>query len=133
MPENLRRFEAVDLFGRVWQVEFRWHQNAISIRHGDAVDCKYYLSCGEERREFAIALPLADLERVARARGRSVSDAWCMRLAALHLRGLIEEWRDMERKMVVVSPAELDRLSLALQAEDGAAAPGGLRFPAVPA
>ena len=36
MPENFRAFEAgPDPFGQTWQVEFRWIQNAISIRHAD--------------------------------------------------------------------------------------------------
>ena len=50
MPENYRRFSVNDPFGRTWDVEFRWQQNAISIRHADAIDCKYYISAGEERR-----------------------------------------------------------------------------------
>ena len=45
-----------DPFGRLWQAEFRWHQNAISIRHCDAVDCKYHLSCEDEKREVVVAL-----------------------------------------------------------------------------
>ena len=44
MSENVRRFTAgPDPFGRVWEVEFKWHQTAISIRHADTVDVKYLL------------------------------------------------------------------------------------------
>ena len=59
MSENLRRFSVNDPFGRCWDAEFRWQQNAISIRHADAIDCKYYVSTGEERRELVVSLPHA--------------------------------------------------------------------------
>src|ERR1700704_7030 len=59
MPENLRRFEAgPDPFGRTWEVEFRWLQTGISIRHADTVDVKFILwTEGEEKQEKIIALP----------------------------------------------------------------------------
>ena len=39
---NYRMFEAgPDPFGRHWQVEFRWLQTGISIRHADTVDVKF--------------------------------------------------------------------------------------------
>ncbi len=42
MPDNFRRFQAgPDPFGRVWEVEFRWLQTGISIRHADTVDVKF--------------------------------------------------------------------------------------------
>jgi hypothetical protein len=42
MADNSRRFEAgPDPFGRTWQVEFRWLQTGISIRHADTVDVKF--------------------------------------------------------------------------------------------
>ncbi len=67
----MRRFQVADPFGRTWDVEFRWQQNAISIRHADAVDCKYYISCGDEKRELVVALRHPDLLRVAAERGSS--------------------------------------------------------------
>lgn len=121
MQENLRNFAVTDPFGREWQVEFRWHQNAISIRHADAVDCKYYLSCGGESRELIIALPHAALLRAAEKTGRELTDAWCMRLAARHLRHMISTWEDMERTIVTVTPSELDAHAAALAAADAAA------------
>ncbi len=111
MTENLRRFEVTDPFGRAWDVEFRWQQNAISIRHCDAVDCKYYLTSGDEKREVVIALMHADLLRVAAERGREVTDAWCIRLAHRRLRHMISTWEDMEKTVVSVPPADLDRYS----------------------
>ena len=42
MVENFRKFNAgPDPFGRTWNVEFRWLQTAISIRHADTVDVKF--------------------------------------------------------------------------------------------
>src|SRR5690606_21714904 len=38
MADNLRSFQAgPDPFGRMWNVEFRWLQTGISIRHADTV------------------------------------------------------------------------------------------------
>ncbi len=107
MMVNLRQFEVTDPFGREWRAEFRWQQNAISIRHCDAVDCKYYLTSGEEKREIVVALMHADLMAVAGAEGREVTDPWCMGLAGLHLRHMIATWEDMEKAIAVVVPAAL--------------------------
>ena len=42
MVENFRRFQAgPDPFGRTWEVEYRWLQTGISIRHADTVDVKF--------------------------------------------------------------------------------------------
>lgn len=115
MPENFRRFEVADPFGRVWQVEFRWQQNAISIRHCDAVDCKYYITDGEEKREVVVALMHADLLALAARRGRPLTDAWCMRLAGFHLQHMISTWEDMERTIVTAPVAALEAHSKAIE------------------
>lgn len=112
---NLRQFEVTDPFGRVWHVVFRWHQNAISIRHCDAVDCKYYLSGGDEKREMVVALMHADLLAVASAQGRELTDPWCMGLAALHLRHLISTWEDMDKTIATVAPAALAQYASAIE------------------
>lgn len=117
MPENVRAFQAVDPFGRRWDVEFRWLQNAISIRHADAIDLKYYISDGEEKREVVVALPHADLVRLAKERGRELTDAWCLHLGARHLAELIRSWEDMERPVAVVAPKDLERHIAALESE----------------
>ena len=59
MPANFRRFKAgPDPFDRTWEVEFRWLQTGISIRHADTVDVKFVLwTEGEEKQEKVIALP----------------------------------------------------------------------------
>lgn len=116
MIVNLRRFEVTDPFGREWQAEFRWHQNAISIRHCDAVDCKYYLSGEEEKREMVVALMHADLVALAKAQGREVTDAWCMGLAAAHLQHMIATWEDMDKTIAVVSPDALSQYAGAMEA-----------------
>ena len=84
--ENFRQFEAgPDPFGRTWKVEFKWMQTAISLRHSDTVDVKFVLRDEETRSEKTIALPHADLLRLSKKTGRPMTDAWCSRLAALHL------------------------------------------------
>jgi len=115
MPENLRQFDVSDPFGRQWSVEFRWQQNAISIRHSDTIDCKYYLTDGEEKREIVVALRHQDLLALSAARGRELTDAWCLRLAGLHLEHMISTWEDMEQTVVTAPRHELERHSLAIQ------------------
>ncbi|WP_321474165.1 hypothetical protein [uncultured Paludibaculum sp.] len=115
MLENFRRFEVTDPFGRVWQVEFRWQQNAISIRHCDAVDCKYYITDGEEKREVVVALMHPDLLAASASRKRPLTDAWCMRLAGLHLQHMISTWEDMESSIVTVPSAALEAHGRAIE------------------
>ena len=106
--ENFRQFDAgPDPFGRTWKVEFKWLQTAISLRHSDTVDVKFVVSGDGTRAEKTIALPHADLLALSQKTGRPMTDAWCSRLAALHLQRLIETGEDMEKDLVTVSPAEL--------------------------
>ena len=114
MRDNFRRFPVDDPFGRAWDVEFRWQQNAISIRHADAVDCKYYLSGAGERRELVVSLPHAALLSVAREAGRELSDAWVLKLAGLHVERMVATWEDMDRTIAIVSRPELAAYNKAL-------------------
>ena len=109
MPENSRRFEAgPDPFGRMWHVEFRWLQTGISIRHADTVDVKFIISTqGEERQERVLALRHPDLLVLSGETGHPLTDPWCMKLAATHLRRMIESGEDMEKVLVTVSAADL--------------------------
>ena len=116
MTEDFRRFAVTDPFSRQWQVEFRWLQNAISIRHADAVDCKYQLSTEGEDREVVISLPHSLLTALARERKRELTDTWCLRLAGLHLMEMISTWEDMERNIVTVSAGDLARHNVSLEA-----------------
>jgi len=38
-----------------------------------------------------------------------LTDAWCLKLAAAHLRYMIESGEDLEKTLVTVSRADLDR------------------------
>jgi hypothetical protein len=117
MIRNFRRFEAgPDPFGRTWQVEFRWLQNAISIRHADAVDVKFRIAHGEDIQEKVIALRHPDLLELSRRARRPLTDPWCMKLAALHLRHMIETGEDMEKTLVTPSLAELEEWNRQLEA-----------------
>ena len=106
--ENFRQFDAgPDPFGRTWKVEFKWLQTAISLRHSDTVDVKFVVHDDSARVEKTIALPHADLLALIQRTARPMTDAWCSRLAALHLQHLIETGEDMEKDLVTVSAEEL--------------------------
>lgn len=109
MIENFRRFEAADPFGRNWVAEFRWQQNAISIRHSDSVDVKFQLIRGEDMEEKVISLRHPDLLEVSGRAGRAITDPWCMKLAALHLREMIATDRDMDKILITPTLADLER------------------------
>jgi hypothetical protein len=107
--QNFRQFEAgPDPFGRKFQILFKWMQTAISVRHADTVDVKFILvDENGGRTEKTIALPHADLFRVAAEVGRKVDDPWCSRLGAMHLLRQVETGEDMEKDLVTVSAADL--------------------------
>jgi len=108
LMRNFRQFEAgPDPFGRMWGVEFKWLQTAISLRHSDTVDVKFVLRDEGTRIQKTIAMHHLDLLELSKKTGRLMTDAWCSRLAALHLKHLIETGEDMEKDMVTVSPEEL--------------------------
>jgi hypothetical protein len=48
-----------------------------------------------------------DLLDLSKKTGRPMTDAWCSRLAALHLKHIIETGEDMEKDLVTVSLEEL--------------------------
>src|SRR6516162_8035488 len=98
---NYREFEAgPDPFGRTFHVLLKWLQTAISIRHADTVDVKFIL-VGEGESgastQKTIALPHASLLQVSKETGRPMDDAWCARLAALHLKEMVETGEDLEK------------------------------------
>ena len=117
MPDNFRRFTAgPDPFGRTWEVEFRWLQNGISIRHADTVDVKFILwTEGEERQERVIALPHPALLALSARTGHPLTDPWCMKLAAEHLRYMIASGEDLEKTLVTLSDEDLERAAGLLQ------------------
>ncbi len=109
MSDESRLFEAgPDPFGRTWKVQFRWLQTGISIRHADTVDVKFFVTPSDgTTEEKVIALPHPALLQITEQNSRKLSDAYCMRLAALHLRCMIETSEDMDERLVTVSPEEL--------------------------
>jgi hypothetical protein len=117
MPENSRRFQAgPDPFGRLLEVEFRWLQTGISIRHADTVDVKFQLwTEGEPRQEKVLALPHPALLELSRETGHDLTDAWCLKLAATHLIAMIESGEDLEKTLVTLSPADLRRAAQSFQ------------------
>ena len=114
---NFRQFElGPDPFGRKWQVSFKWLQTAISLRHSDTVDAKFLLQSDDTRVEKQIAMPHADLLELSRRTGHEMSDAWCSRLAAAHLKGMVESGEDLDKDLVTprldelaTHAAEIDR------------------------
>ena len=111
MLENFRNFKVgPDPFGRTWQAYFRWLQNAISIRHADTVDVKFGISTeGVPSEERVIALPHPALLALSAKLGHPLTDTWCMKLAALHLKHMLETGEDMEKTLVTTQPAEIER------------------------
>jgi hypothetical protein len=104
-------------------VFLKWLQTAISIRHADTVDVRFVLTDENGAQTYkTIALPHADLLRVSGETGRSVDDPWCGRIAALHLRYLVETGDDMEKDLVTILPADLKRHAAELAKMEGAAA-----------
>jgi hypothetical protein len=117
---TFRQFEAgPDPFGRKYHVYFKWLLTAISLRHSDTVDVKFVLEDdGGARTEKTIALPHADLLQLSREMGRRMDDAWCSRLAAMHLLHIISTGEDLEKDLVTVPLAELKRYADQLAREE---------------
>lgn len=116
MIENPRYFEVgPDPFGRTWLVQLRWLQTAISIRHADAVDVKFQLTSGETSEERVIALMHPDLLRLSEQLKRPLTDAWCLKLAAAHLRDVVLTGEDLEKTLITCSYADLEQHASELQ------------------
>lgn len=115
MAENFRRFQAgPDPFGRTWEVEFRWLQTGTSIRHADTVDVKFVIwtqggADPEPKQEKVLALPHPAMLALSGKTGHALSDAWCLKLAAVHLKHMIESGEDLEKTLVTLAAADLDR------------------------
>ena len=122
--QNFRQFEAgPDPFGRKFQVWFKWLQTAISIRGADTVDVKFVLENEQAgSAQKTIALPHLALLALSRETGRQMDDAWCSRLAALHLVRLVETGEDMEKDIVAVAPATLKQYAQELARQEVSAA-----------
>jgi len=118
MVDNFRRFQsAPDPFGRVWDVEFRWLQTGISIRHADTVDVKFNVwTTDEPKQERVVAINHPDLLKLSKKTGHALTDPWCLKMAAIHLKYMIESDEDMEKTLVTVPYAELEKHAAKLHA-----------------
>ena len=121
---NFREFEATDPFGRRWQVWFKWLQTGITLRHADTVDVKFVVEVDGERREKVIALLHQDLLSASEQTGHRLTDAWCSRLAALHLQHAIETGEDIEKDLITVTPNEIAAYDAQLKGELSASRAG---------
>ena len=109
--QNFREFVAgPDPFGRTWQVEFKWLLTAISLRHSDSVDVKFVLRSDDTKVQKTIALRHPDLLDLSEKTGRPLTDPWCSRLAAEHLKRIIETGEDMEKDLITPSLEQLQKL-----------------------
>ena len=116
MLSDYRQFSAgPDPFGRTWSVEFKWQMNGIAMRHSDTIDCKFRVSSGDESAEKLVALPHPVLLELSDRLGRPLTDPWVSRLAALHLRNMIETGEDMEKEIVVPTPEQLSLYASQIQ------------------
>jgi hypothetical protein len=80
------------------------------------VDVKFAISTeGEPFEERVIALLHPALLVLSKNTGHPLTDAWCLKLAALHLKHMLENGEDMEKTLVTVQPEELDRYARELQ------------------
>ena len=118
---SFRQFEVgPDPFGRKWQVLFKWLQTAISLRHSDTVDVKFVLESDGARVQKQIAMPHAELLELSRSTGHEMSDAWCARLAGLHLKRMVESGEDLEKDLVTVRLPELSGYAAEIGREESA-------------
>jgi hypothetical protein len=118
---NFREFQAgPDPFGRTYQVLLKWLQTAISIRHSDTVDVKFILRDENSSAEKTIALRHAEVLKLSAATGHELTDAWCSRLAALHLQHLVETGEDLEKDLVTLSYDQLQEYAARLAEEEKA-------------
>ena len=117
MSVPFRHFTAPDLFGAPIEVEFRWIQNGISIRHADTVDVKCEIVMEGRRQERVLALPHPQLLRVSAESGHPITDPWCSRMAALHLKHMIESGDDFEKTLVTLTGDQMNEYAKKLKPE----------------
>ncbi len=106
--DNFREFDAgPDPFGRTYHVMMKWLQTAISIRHANTVDVQFLVNDGTNVLKRTVAMPDAQLVAHCKKTGRLMDDAWCARLAALHLKNMIETAEDFDKDLVTLSPDQV--------------------------
>ncbi len=121
MIANPRKFEVNDPFGRKWSVTLRWLQNAISIRHADAVDVKWELTADDGTSlERVVALHHPALLEVTKRHSRDLTDSLCIRLAAAHLHECLRNWEDTDKVIINPSLEQLGELAKKFESESAA-------------
>ncbi len=97
-------------------MQFRWLQTGISIRHADTVDVKFLVTPQNgETVEKVIALPHPALLQMT-GHGLQLTDPLCMRLAATHLKHMIETAEDMDKTLVTMSASDIEACERQLKA-----------------
>ena len=71
---------------------------------------------GEPKQEKVIALPHPALLSLSHETGHPLTDPWCMKMAALHLKRMIETDADMDKTLVTISFEDLERSNAELDA-----------------
>lgn len=105
---DYRNFEAAsEVVGERYQVEFRWLQTAISLRHSDTVDVKFLVN-GEGK---IVALPHAALERICSRLGIPLRDEFCLGIAAEHLEEALRTGYDAEKDLLTLTPSRVEELA----------------------
>jgi len=95
-----------EITGESYQVVFCWLQTAISLRHSDTVDVKFLVNGAGK----IVALPHAALEEACRQAGVPLTDDWCTRIAARHLREALQSGADAEKDLLTLPPARVEEL-----------------------
>ena len=114
--ENFRDFQlGPDPFGRTWHTLFKYLQTGISIRHSDSVDVCFVIESGEEKAQKTVVLSHPEIRDFAKRTGRVITDTWCSRMAACKLRQAIENFEDMDKDYLVVTPSEIEEFDAAIR------------------
>jgi hypothetical protein len=72
-------------------------------------------TAGEPFEERVIALSHPVLLALSEKFGHPLTDTWCMKLAALHLKHMLRTGEDMEKTLVTMQPEEIDRYARQLE------------------
>jgi hypothetical protein len=103
-----RSFQAASqITGEEYQVQFRWLQTAISLRHSDTVDVKFLVNGSGK----IVALPHGALEEACRRAGVPLTDELCIGVAAGYLRRALENGDALGQDLLAIPPAELGDLA----------------------
>jgi hypothetical protein len=71
------------------------------------VDVKFVMESDDEQHQKLISLPHARLTGLSQEAGVPMTDAWCSRLAALHLKHIVQSGEDLEKDLVTPSLEQL--------------------------